>query len=116
MKRGDVVLVFVPFVGQAGGKNRPAVIVQCDSLNAVLRETVIVEVTSNLSNTSKPHQVLIDVDTADGVASGLLTDSAVRCERPHVIPKSDVLKTIGSLSTALMLKVDGSLKAALGIS
>lgn len=39
MRRGDVVLVYVPFVGAQGGKTRPAVIVQNDSLNSLLRET-----------------------------------------------------------------------------
>ena len=34
MRRGDVVLVYVPFVGAPGGKTRPAVVVQNDSLNA----------------------------------------------------------------------------------
>jgi mRNA interferase MazF len=116
MKRGDVVLVYVPFVGAPGGKRRPAVIVQSDSLNALIRETVIAEVSSNLSNVTQSHQVLIGISTVDGAASGLLSDSAVRCERLHIIPQSDVLRIIGSMSPALMLEIDSALKAALGIS
>jgi mRNA-degrading endonuclease toxin of MazEF toxin-antitoxin module len=58
MKRGDVVLVHVPFVGAPGGKSRPAVVVQSDTLNSAIRETVIVEVTSNLSRVAMPHQVV----------------------------------------------------------
>jgi mRNA-degrading endonuclease toxin of MazEF toxin-antitoxin module len=30
MRRGDIVLTFVPNVGSAGGKLRPAVVVQSD--------------------------------------------------------------------------------------
>ena len=116
MNRGDVVLVYVPFVGSAGGKRRPAVVVQCDSLNSAVRETVIVEITSNLSNVGKAHQVLIDVTAADGANSGLLANSAIRCERLHTIPQSDVLKTIGSLSAATLQRIDEAIKAALGIS
>lgn len=115
MKRGDVVLVFVPFVGSPGGKKRPAVVIQSDSLNAVLRETLIVEVSSNLSNVTRQHQVLINVSAAEGAATGLLSDSAVRCERPHILPQSDVLRTIGSISPALMHEIDEALKAAMGI-
>ena len=115
MRRGDVVLVYVPFVGIQGGKRRPAVVVQNDALNAAIRETVIVEITSNVSRVGKPHHVLIDVATPDGAATGLLNDSAVRCERPHTVPQTDVFRTIGSLSAAQLRLVDGALKAALGV-
>lgn len=115
MKRGDVVLVFLPFVGATGGKLRPAVIVQNDTLNAAIRETVIVEVTSNLAHVTKPHQVLIERTTPEGAASGLLRDSAIRCERLHTIPQADVVRKIGSLSTTYIRQVDAAVKAALGI-
>lgn len=92
MKRGDVVLVYVPFVGAKGGKKRPAVVVQNDSLNAVIRETIVVEITSNVSRARRPHHVLIDVATPDGATTGLLTDSFIRCERPHTVAQTDILK------------------------
>ncbi|WP_425618918.1 type II toxin-antitoxin system PemK/MazF family toxin [Anatilimnocola sp. NA78] len=115
MKRGDVVLVQVPFVGTVGTKLRPALIVQADSLSGMLRETIIVAITSNLANVYQPHQLLIEIATADGAASGLLTNSAVRCERLHTIPQVDVKRTIGQLSSSLMAKVDECLKSALAI-
>lgn len=115
MKRGDVILVHLPFVGSSGGKIRPALVVQSDSLNTILRETIIAEITSNLAHAGKPHLVLIDITTPDGSASGLLSSSAVRCERLHVIPQSDVRKTIGSLSASAMKFVDACLKSALSI-
>jgi len=71
MKRGDVVLVQVPFVGAPGAKVRPALIVQCDPLHGMIRETIIAAITSNLSSAHQPHQLLIDLSTADGAASGL---------------------------------------------
>ena len=116
MKRGDVVLVYIPFVGRPGGKSRPAVVVQSDILNAAIRETVIVEVTSNLSHAAKPHQLLVDVSTPEGALTGLLTDSAIRCERLHTIPQSDAMRTIGSLSAASMQRIDEALKAALDMA
>jgi mRNA-degrading endonuclease toxin of MazEF toxin-antitoxin module len=90
MKRGDIVLVKVPFVGTPGAKVHPALIVQCDLLLGLIRETIIAAITSNLANVHKPHQLLIDVSIADGAASGLLTDSAIRCERLHTVPQVDV--------------------------
>jgi hypothetical protein len=49
---------------------------------------------------------LIEVSTSDGAATGLLHDSAVRCERLHTIPQADV---------RLIQALDRCLKAALGI-
>src|SRR6266700_3747205 len=83
--------------------------------NATIRETVIAEITSNLSHANKPHQVQIDISTPDGAASGLLADSAVRCERLHTIPQFDVHRTIGSLASRIMQRIDEALKQALGI-
>lgn len=115
MRRGDVVLVYVPFVGARGGKTRPAVVVQNDSLNSALRETVVAEVTSNLSRAGSQHHVLIDVATPDGASTGLLTDSVIRCERPHTVPQADILKIIGALSRVQLRLLDDALKAAFGI-
>jgi mRNA interferase MazF len=115
MKRGDVVLVYIPFVGAPGGKTRPAVVVQSDPLNAAIQETVIAEITSNVLRASQSHQVLIDVSEPDGAASGLLSDSAIRCQRLHTIPQSDVQRTIGSLSAALLSALNAGLKSALAI-
>ena len=113
MKRCDVVLIAVPFVG--GSKIRPAVVVQNDFLNKTLRETVIVAVTSNLSNAHQPHQLLIDISTSDGKANGLITNSVVRADRLHTVPQSDIQKVIGTLPVALILKLDDCLRSALGI-
>ena len=115
MKRGDVVLVRVPFVGTSGTKLRPALVIQSDRLNGMIRETVIAAITSNLSNVHQPHQLLIELSTPEGIATGLLSNSAIRCERLHTVPQSDVQRVVGHLSATLMDKVDACLKAALGI-
>ncbi len=115
VKRGDVILAFVPNVGIAGGKLRPALIVQSDHNNTRLNETIIAAITSNVSRAHEPTQLLVEVATPDGLTSGLLNDSAVRCERLHSIPQSDARRVIGKFSIALMTKIDACLKAALGI-
>ena len=40
-RRGDVVIVDVPFTGAPGSKERPAVVVQADAYNNSIRKTVI---------------------------------------------------------------------------
>jgi mRNA interferase MazF len=116
VKRGDVILAFVPNVGSPGGKLRPALVVQSDHNNARLNETIIAAITSNTSRVHEATQLLIDVATADGRASGLLHSSAVRCERLHSIPQVDIRRVIGSLNTAQMQQIDACLKAALEIT
>ena len=115
MKRGDVVIVDVPYVGAPGSKRRPALVVQSDVLNSTLRETIIVAITSNLFQVHQPDQLLIDLSTPEGRATGLSMNSAVRCSRLHTIPQSDIRVVIGALSSGMMKKIDLALQAALGI-
>ena len=115
MKRGDVVIVDVAYVGAPGTKRRPALVVQNDMLNSTLQETIIVAIMSNLTNVNQPDQFLIDIATPEGAKTGLSMNSAVRCNRLHTIPQSDVRKIIGCFSVTLMTRVDGCLKSALGI-
>jgi mRNA interferase MazF len=115
MKRGDVILAYIPNVGGPGGKKRPALIVQSDQNNARLNETTIAAITSNIANVHQEHQLLIEIATPDGAATGLLHDSAIRCERLHTIPQADVVRVIGVLSDALMSNINDCLKAALAL-
>ena len=115
VRRGDVILAYVPNIGSPGGKVRPALVVQSDHNNARLNETIIAAITSNTSRVHEATQLLIEVATSDGLASGLLHDSAVRCERLHSIPQADARRVIGKLSDVLMRQIDDCLKAALGL-
>jgi mRNA-degrading endonuclease toxin of MazEF toxin-antitoxin module len=115
VKRGDVILAFVLNVGSAGGKVRPALVVQSDHNNTRLNETIIAAITSNTSRVHEATQFLIDVATPDGATSGLLHDSAVRCERLQSIVQADVRRVIGHLPDAMMKQIDQCLQAALGI-
>jgi mRNA-degrading endonuclease toxin of MazEF toxin-antitoxin module len=110
-----VILAFVQYVGGPGGKVRPALIVQSDHNNSRLNETIIAAITSNTSRVHESTQALIDVSTPDGKRSGLLHNSAVRCERLHSIPQADVRRVIGRLAGLLMVQIDESLKSAIGI-
>lgn len=114
-RRGDVVIAAFPYVGGGGaGKNRPAVVVQCDRLNNKLQNMVVVMVTGNTRLIGKePTQFLIDPSTAEGQSSGLHKASAVKCENILSIAKTDILQTIGHLSDPLKRKLDVSLKSAL---
>ena len=115
-KRGDVVLVRFPFSSGAGSKVRPALVVQNDTNNQRLANTIIVMITSTVARASvEATQVLVELRTPAGRRSGLLHDSAVKCENLFTIEQSLILRTIGSLPPEMMSKVTDCLKASLDL-
>jgi mRNA-degrading endonuclease toxin of MazEF toxin-antitoxin module len=116
-RRADVVFARFPYAGGGGSKVRPAVVVQCDRLNAKILNTLLAMVSGNirLANTD-PVQFLIDPATPDGMSSGLAYPSAVKCENLATIPQADIIDTVGHLSDPLKLKLNACLKAALELT
>ena len=113
-KRGDVVLARFPYVGGAGSKNRPAVVVKCDRLNGKIRNTVLAMITGNLRLVStEPTQFLIDPGTPDGASSGLTQPSAVKCENLMTVAQVKVFRRIGELSASAMRQIEAKVTLAL---
>src|SRR5262249_52674772 len=105
VKRGDVVLLDHPFSDASGAKVRPALVVQNDSRNARLTDTIVTLITKNLSHVGKdPTQLLIDLTTAAGQASGLRVNSAVKCGKLYTVHEDAIQKKLGFLPSALMLR------------
>ena len=116
MKRGEVVLVDFPFASGGGSKVRPALVVQNDRANALLRDTIVVPITSNVSRAARvPTQFSIDTASPDWKSSGLRTPSVVKCENIYTFSQSRIVNTIGLVSAATMTSIDECLKEALGI-
>jgi mRNA interferase MazF len=113
VRRGDVVLVRFTFADRPGIKPRPALVVQDNALNHRLSNTILASISTNYRGTAT--QLFIDVSTPDGQGTGLRQDSAVLSENLTTIDQAKVHRVIGSLSAALMAKVDDCLKAALGL-
>ena len=81
VSRGDVVLIDFPFSSGIGSKFRPALVVQSDELNQKLTDTIVAGVSSKTGLASKePTQVLVDPQTADGLSSGLIQSSVIKCK------------------------------------
>ena len=113
--RGDVVLLQAPFASRTGTKTRPMLVVQNDHNNARMANTILVFITTNTSRASEPTQVLIDVATPEGQASGLKQTSVVSCENILTVVQQDILRTIGHLPDVLLRGVDQALKASLAL-
>jgi len=114
VKRGDIVLVPVPDTSGLPGKTRPVLVVSTDLNNQRLQDAIVAVITSTTSRAKlAATQLLVEVRTPEGKQSGLLNDSAIKCERLHTILQSLFKRTVDSLSATMMLKVNDCLKAAL---
>ena len=115
LQRGDVCLARFPHAAGGRGKKRPVVVVQDDAYNHKLRHVIVAEVTTNLGAASDPANLLIEVATSEGQATGLKQDSVVTCLHLVTLSEDRVGATIGRLLPALLTKIDGCLKSALGL-
>jgi mRNA-degrading endonuclease toxin of MazEF toxin-antitoxin module len=115
MTRGDVVLVRFPHPSGLRGKKRPAVIVQSDAYAGKVGTLVVAEVTKNLAMANDPACLLIDTNTPDGKATGLVRDSVVSCLVLVTVYADATAQVLGTLSPAMKQKLDDCLKAALGL-
>jgi mRNA interferase MazF len=91
-------------------------VVSSDHNNLRLQDAIVAVITSTTVH-AKPEatQFLIELAGPEGKQSGLLNDSAVKCERLHAILQTLIKRTVGSLSPAGMLQINDCLKAALEI-
>jgi mRNA-degrading endonuclease toxin of MazEF toxin-antitoxin module len=90
--------------------------VSSDHNNRRLHDAIVAVITGTTSRAQlEPTQLLIELATPEGRRSGLLTDSAVKCERLHAIHQNLIRRTVGSLSAPAMLRINDCLKTALGL-
>jgi mRNA interferase MazF len=115
MRRGDIVIVRIPYVDREGGKNRPALVVQNDRDNDRLAQTVVAMITGNIQFTGEPTQLLLDPSVPAGQGLGLRGPSAVKCCNLFTVAQHHVLRTIGRLTPELQVRMDECLKAALSL-
>ena len=115
MNRGDVILVRFPHPSGVRGKKRPAVVVQADACTGTVSTLAVDEVTKNLTMAGDPACLFIDVSTPEGQATGLLHNPIVSCLLLATVDADRVAKVLGTLSPTMKQKLDGCLKAALGL-
>jgi mRNA interferase MazF len=115
--RGDIILADLPFSDRTGSKVRPALVVQNDPNNARLDDVIVAMITRTTARAAaEPTQLLIEITTPLGLATGLLHSSAVKCEHLITLHKSFVRRVVGRLPDPLMRQIDVCLKTALGLA
>jgi mRNA interferase MazF len=113
VQRSDVVLVDFPFPSGKGSKVRPALVIQNDKDNVRLLNTILIQITGTTHRAVEATQVLIELNTPEGQQAGIQSDSVVNCVNVVTAEKTRVLRKIGTLTKAVMQKVDDALKRAL---
>src|SRR5947208_15364556 len=111
VSRGEIVVVDFAVAGMSK-KIRPVLVVQADSYNRKMTNTVVVMVTTNLSRAAEPTHCLVDVTTPDGRQSGLLHTSVVNCSTLTTVRQDEVLRVLANLSVRMMTDINCFRKAA----
>jgi mRNA-degrading endonuclease toxin of MazEF toxin-antitoxin module len=91
-------------------------VVQSDAYASVVGTLVVAEVTSNVAMANDSACLFIDVSTPEGQGTGLVRNSVVSCLVLVTVYADTIDQVLGSLSPALLLKLDDCLKVALSLS
>jgi mRNA interferase MazF len=112
-RRGEIYLVeFDPARGHEIQKTRPAVVIQNDIGNRYSPVTIVAAVTSKLSPTPYP----VEVGVTPGKENGLTLPSAIQLGQIRSVDRERLVKRLGALDAATMLRVDDALKISLGLA
>lgn len=111
--RGDVVLVLFPDSNLATAKRRPALVVQADSIQTGLSQTIVAMITSNMARAGHPCRVAVHRGSDAGKAMGLLTDSVVVTDNLATVRDNEIDRVVGHCP--LLPEVDAALRRTLGL-
>ena len=106
--RGDVVLVPFPFTDLTNAKQRPAVVISPDRLNATRDDVVLLAITSQV-----PRELPEDewpVTAGDLPGTGLLKPSVIKLGKMVTIHKGLVRRKIGTLPAPLLAQILGKIQ------
>ena len=106
--RGDVVLVPFPFTDLTATKQRPALVISPDRLNAMRDDVVLVAITSQLPAEVSEDECLLLVTDLSG--TGLLKPSVVKLGKMVTIHQGLVRRKIGALPAPIVAKVLGQVQ------
>jgi mRNA interferase MazF len=111
-KRGDIVLVLFPNSDLRSTKFRPALVIQANDLKTGLSQVIVAMITSRTARSGHPSRVILELATAEGRQSGLLSDSVIMTDNLATIALTEISRRIGAIE---MAKVDFSLRHTLAL-
>lgn len=92
-KRGEIVLIPVPFSDLSSSKKRPVVIMSCDEYNAKSDDVICMAITSQIRGLE--HEIIIG---SDDMEEGLLPkESCIRADKIYTLDQGIIAKKYGKL-------------------
>lgn len=113
VKRGQIVLVDFPFTDGRQSKIRPAVVVQSDAQNGVLKKTIVAMITGNLRRHGDPYHVFLDPATDPAV--GIHGPSLISCINLFTVDQTAIIREIGLLTDTLTVELEAALRHSLSL-
>jgi mRNA interferase MazF len=102
-KRGDIVLVPFPFTDLSSAKQRPALVVSSDALNAASEDVLVAAITSQIPANLSAEEFLIP--PGDLPACGLPKPSLVRVAKLAALHRQLVIRRIGSMPAPVLERI-----------
>jgi mRNA interferase MazF len=115
-RRGDVVLIEIPFAERTDSKLRPAVIVQNDIGNRASANLIVAAISSQLPAQALPVQYIVPEGTPVAQAAGLPRASVVDCGNIYTIFKRLVRRKLGAFPREAMSQIDTCLRVSLALN
>lgn len=112
-KRGQVVVVNVPFTDQSVSKPRPALVVSSEAFHRQLLDLIVCPISSRRRYFDSPGPG--DLPLKQWRAPGLKHPSAVRISNIVAVEKNLIKRILGKLSREDLAIVDRGLRQAFGL-
>lgn len=112
-RRGQVVVVNVPFSDRSGIKPRPALVVSAETFHRVLPDVTVCPISSQPRFYSRPGPG--DCPLQNWRSIGLRYPSTVRISKILAVDKQIVKRALGSLSAPDLAQVETGLRQALAL-
>lgn len=112
-RRGQVVVVNVPFTGQTGSKPRPALVVSAETFHRKLFDVIICPISSQPRYYQKPGPG--DHPLKHWKAVGLRHPSTARISNLLAVEKKLIKRALGTLHAADLARVVQGLREAFGL-
>lgn len=112
-KRGQIVVVNVPFTGQGGAKPRPALVVSADAFHRKLPDVIVCPISSQLRFFAKPG--VGDHPLRHWRLVGLRRPSTARLSNLLAVEKGIIRRVLGMLHPDDVAQIDQGLREAFGL-
>lgn len=112
-RRGQVVVVNVPFTGQTGSKPRPALVVSVEAFHRKLLDVIVCPISSQARYYQKPGPG--DHPLEHWKAVGLRHPSTARISNLLAVEKRLIKRSLGTLHEEDLERIEHGLRRALGL-